>query len=126
MDNMAVSLMNIDFSDTLDNIKTAVYNADKRVLVVLGLAAGSFAVYQTLDAISTAGKTEVGWLRKMHELVRVYWNRGPMIKYRHFFYDPKLSVVNYGSYGVVPKPVLQHKRKLQVRSWQKKSVQIVS
>ena len=114
LDNMAVSLMNIDFSDTLDHVKTAIYNADKRIVALLGLAAGSFAVYQTLDAISTAGKTEIGWLRKIHELVRVYWNRGPMMKYRHFFYDRKLFVVNYGSYGVVPRPVLEYKRKLQV------------
>ena len=111
---MDVALLKIDLSDTFENVKAAVYNADRRVLALVGFTAGSYVAYQALDFISTAGKTENTWLRKMHEIVRVYWNRGPMMKYRHFFSDSRLFVVNYGSYGVMPRPVLQYKWRMQV------------
>ena len=106
--------MRLDLSDTLDKIKNATYDVDKRILGLVGLAAGSFAIYRTLDTISTAGKTELGWLKKIHDVVRIYWNRGAIMKYRHFYHDPRAFVVNYGSYGLIPKPVLRYKWKLQV------------
>ena len=113
---MEVALIRIDVGNALDSIKDIISNADKRILAALGLVASSFALYKTLDAISTAGKTEIGWLRKVHEFVRIYWNSGAIMRYRHFFYNSRRYVVNYGSYGVSPIPVLRYKWKLQVRS----------
>ena len=112
---MELALIKIDVSNTLDGIKDIISNADKRILAALGLVSSSFALYKTLDVISTSGKTEVSWLRKAHEFVRIFWNRGAMMRCRHFFYDPKRYVVNYGSFGVSPIPVLRYKWKVQVR-----------
>lgn len=112
---MDVAVFKIDLTGTLDSIKAAIGNADKRILALLGFTAGSFAFYRALESVSMSGKTEREWLRKMHDVVRVYWNSGCMMRHRHFFHDPKMFIVNYGSYGVAPKPVLQYKLKMQVR-----------
>ena len=111
---MEVALLKVDLSETFDAIKSAVANADKRVLSILGFAVGSYMAYEALESVSMAGKTENTYLRKLHEFVREYYNRGYLIRRRHFFSDPRACVVNYGSYGVLPRPVFEYKIKLEV------------
>ena len=111
---MEVALLKVDLTEMFDAIKSAIANADKRVLSILGFAAGSYVAYEALECVSMAGKTENRYLRKLHEFVREYYNRGYLIKRRHFFSDPIAHVVNYGSYGLLPKPVFEYKIKLEV------------
>ena len=111
---MDMAPFKIDLGNLLDSVKTVPSKIDNRILAAVGFAAGSFAAYRALDSISMAGKTEQNWLKKLHEYVRVYWNRGSLIKFRHFFCDNSLFVVNYGSYGIIPRSVLQYKWKMQV------------
>ena len=111
---MDAALFRIEFSEAFESIKTAISNADKKILAIVGCAVGSYAAYQALEYLSMSGKSNNTLLIKMHDKVRGFYNSGYLMKLRHFYHDPSAFVVNYGSYGVLPKQVLEFKRKLQV------------
>ncbi|XP_065067094.1 uncharacterized protein LOC135692740 [Rhopilema esculentum] len=111
---MDAALFKVEFSEAFESLKTAISNADKKVLAIVGCAVGSYAAYQALEYLSMSGKSNNTLLIQMHDKVRGFYNSGYLMKLRHFYYDPSAFVVNYGSYGVLPKPVLEFKRKLQV------------
>ncbi len=111
---MELSLIKIDLQDALDRTCDALKNADKRILALFGCAAGTYAAYEALEYISRSGKTSNSVLKKLHKEVRKYYNSGLLIRWRDFHFDSSYAIVNYGSYGLLPKPVMAYKRELQV------------
>ena len=100
--------------DVVKTIRNALSDIDNRILIACGCVMGSYAAYETLESLSRAGASQNQVIKFLHSNIRKMYNCGMLMKMRDFYYDRSTSMVNYGSYGLTPKPVFDYRIALLV------------
>ena len=99
------------------------YNKGKIAKFACSIFIGVHGIWKLIRMVSMSGNSSNPYVKYMHNLIRGYLNCGLMIRNEFYTQLPwqyiwmrkeSRVIVNYGSYGCVPKQVLQHQMDLQV------------
>lgn len=106
-----------------ESMTSLIQNNGKVIRIAIPAIVGIHSLWKLLRSLSMSGDTTNPFIKYLHNILKRYLNCGFMVRNEFYTYLPlqyfwihsgRRVIVNYGSYGCVPRKVLQHQMNLQV------------